>query len=175
MSFLHKNCVNKQEYDLLLKRISWVKEANDKLRHKSQILDNINLIIEKDQLLLLECYQMDDNLYGIFVKHYYYPNQNGDISLFTFNTKNLNKICYSTFIIENNSMEITEIKTVQNECRKGHAAHHINILKRFAINLNCNTIYGDLKMDTLIGVNNLKNFYEKNGFEVTQTKFKLLL
>ena len=58
MSFLHKNCVNKQEYDLLLKRISWVKEANDKLRHKSQILDNINLIIEKDQLLLLECYQI---------------------------------------------------------------------------------------------------------------------
>jgi hypothetical protein len=72
------------------------------------------------------------------------------------------------------SLELVNIDT-QRETRQGHASRQIQKIIYVSKLLNISKIYGMLFDQTYIGIENLKRFYIKNGFEVGKSGFHMNL
>ena len=75
-----------------------------------------------------------------------------------------------------NGQKQIELVTLDcHETRKGHASKLVATLVEYARINGFALIYGDLWGSTGIGIENLKSFYENNGFKVGQNSFSMHL
>lgn len=126
---------------------------------------------------LLQIYCINDNMYGIFITERS-SIYNKTFEIITYEILLHAKIC-SSFVeiyeLSDKSKKIMELISIdihsEFEYRKGHASKHLDIYKKICQKHKIQKIYGDLFINTPIGIDNLKAFYHKNGFSTGKFKF----
>jgi len=80
------------------------------------------------------------------------------------------------FFKDESSVKITNMFTEAKYRRSGHGCYMIEKLKEYSHRQHRpKVIHGDLQESTPIGINNLRRFYEKQGFTVGEKQFKIHL
>lgn len=97
----------------------------------------------------------------------------------------MSKICTSFSIVStvrhaDKSVGVQRvIELVQIDCmgelRKGHGSKQLRALISIAKLMQVSLIYGEMDRKTFIGLEALESFYRKNGFAVSNAKFKMEL
>lgn len=160
-------------------------EINKENRTYKNILKNFNYLIDKDENHSLNIYIRNDNLYYITEQ---WSNGIGEASQITLKTYNLSsngsdktdpvsilegEIIYD-YVKKIKYGEMNSINTLKEE-RQGHGS---KILKRFiyiAETRDITIIEGRLYNNTPIGLENLKSFYQRNGFKIQGSKFSMVI
>ncbi|ADU27927.1 GNAT family N-acetyltransferase [Ethanoligenens harbinense] len=75
----------------------------------------------------------------------------------------------------NNTFDLTSLDTIPDYQRQGHASHLISAILSFSYEHKVQLVSGDLYAETPIGIDNLRNFYQKNGFKVGKSSFSMAL
>ncbi|WP_406242046.1 hypothetical protein [Tissierella carlieri] len=160
-------------------------EINEAKRAYDSIADNLNAILNKYKDYNLNIYFLDNKIY--YIVETWLP----DIG------KNDYQLDLYTYKLEEHSFQISPVSTLNatiklshdyriktayidaldtvKELRKGHGTQ---LLKRFitiAKNSDINFIRGKLYRNTPIGIEDLKTFYSKNGFEVSEDRIYMLI
>lgn len=170
---------------LLSDTVSKQSELLNKYKMENKRLNQqVKFIQEKlneDSVCLLKIYSINDNVYAVYFKEHRSIFEEA-FEIFTYNMTSGEKICYSCVEIRENYFNVKktlELISIDNysesERRKGHASKHLDIYKEYCKKHDINRLFGNLYIDTPIGLDNLKSFYEKNGFYTTNTRFYFLV
>lgn len=128
---------------------------------------------------LLKIYCVDNTMYGIFL--------NEDRSIFgtayeitTYDILSHEKVCASYAEVHEllhkskKFLELVSIDTyTYSEKRKGHASKHLDVYKQICFKNKIDILHGQLLSSTPIGIENLKSFYRKNGFDTSKFGFSI--
>lgn len=156
----------------------------DKIVYDTMIT-NLNFILNKYKDDNINIYCKNGNLY--YIVETWLPSIWEDDYIIELKTYNLKQSSFRPMPIAELSAElklnhiykekITFIESIDTmrEPRQGHGSQ---ILKRFiymAKNANVNIVKGELFNSTSIGLENLKKFYIKNGFEIKGNSFEMVI
>lgn len=133
-------------------------------------VESIFEVLKDNNYFLYSMYKQDEKMFAIFIQQYSYPSKNNEYWFHTYElpVANFNKVCSSNIQIhkQHNEIYIFDLDTYKKYRRKGHASKLITLYKQFADTLDISTLKGEILPDSDIGYENLKLFYEKNGFIV---------
>ncbi|WIV11123.1 hypothetical protein [Proteiniborus sp. MB09-C3] len=163
----------------------YIRELNKDKMAYDNIMDNLNSILNKYGDHNINTYFLNGQLYYIVEK--WMPSICGNDYIIELYTYKLNEIPVRISPIAELSARIKlndtynkktayiESIDTMRELRCGHGSQ---ILKRFIYivkNTNVSVIGGELYNSTPIGVENLKKFYVKNGFQVGGKYFSMVI
>lgn len=156
----------------------------DKIAYDN-IMDNLNYILNKYGEHNVNIYFLNDQLYYIAEK--WIPSIWENDYIVEFHTYKLNELAVRTSPIAELSANL-KLNAIHKEriayiesidtMRELRCGHGSQILKRFlyvAKNTGVDKVKGELYRHTPIGLDNLKQFYIKNGFEVGERYFVMVL
>lgn len=177
---------NSNKYNNLIDKSSEQDLKQEKLKCRNfqleKILDSIQENLNNNNLLL-DIYSIENDLYEIFLEIRRSYNIKCEMTTYKINqgVSLTEKICASSVVFYKNidndnptniSMELVNIDTLSSfETRRGHASKHIEIYKKICNVFEVKRIYGKLYLFSSMGIDSLKKFYEKNGFNVTDSMF----
>lgn len=163
------NCFKKRKYTFPI--IEDYYDRNTDLEYVQSIAE----ILKDTNYMLYNIYEYNKKPFAIFIQQYGYPWENNEYYLHTYElpANELNKVCSSNFEIyfKKKTIKLFNINTYKYYQMHGHATKHIELIKQFARDCNVINIVGELDIHSTIGFDNLKHFYEKNGFKVNEYDF----
>lgn len=128
---------------------------------------------------LLKIYCVDNKMYAIFL------NEEKSVigiayKITTYEVTSNEKVCSSYAEVHElmdkpkRFLELVSIDThTYCEKRKGHASKHLDIYKQICFKNKIDNMHGYLFRNTPIGIENLKSFYRKNGFDTSEFGFSI--
>lgn len=160
-----------EDYEIYIKECIEIQALREELRFIEEKLNSFDC--------LLKMYCVDNKMYGIFLKE--------DRSILglayeitTYEITLHEKVCASyaevheLFDKSKRFLELVSIDTYTYcEKRKGHASKHLDIYKQICFKNKIDIIYGQFLTSTSIGIENLKSFYRKNGFDISEFGFSI--
>lgn len=169
-----KNKKLKQENLFLRNRLNNLKSNHKECKYYENYLNSIGNILKEKEYNLYSLYMYNKKLFAIFIQqksfaynntYYFYTYE---LPAFPFT-----KVCVSDIEIHKsvNEIYVFNIDTEEKYQRQGHASKHIKIFKKYMEFADVSSINGEILPDSSIGYENLKHFYEKNGFKVNGYDF----
>ncbi len=152
-----------------------IREINSNSYANNKVKDNLFKIISKEEIIL-NVYERSNNLYAVSCKleNNYLCDKEYSLVIYEITSNDLIAVCKANAEIKNNKMELVTLDTTREQ-RCGHASKMVKFLIDLAKVNNLVSIYGDLMLHTSIGLENLISFYKKNGFIISNNKFKMML
>ena len=170
----------KKRYYRTIERLELIRKSNAELYtlniSLSNIMDNLKTILETEKFIITDLYCCNDIFYYIVEQRLLFSSSNYEVFYHTYNLSNigLKPICKleARVNIGDNitSIRLDNIDTMY-ESRLGHGSRQVQKLIKYARDIRAIQIRGELYINTPIGLDNLKRFYIKNGFEVTDKNF----
>lgn len=160
-------------------------QVNNWLGEYLEVLKNIKAL-DTPQSISIGLYTQNEDIYQICVENIFVNPSYETVAEFDLFTYNLNSYLsnYDNFITKSQIeihkidseyiMELVNIDT-RKELRKRHASRQLEKIIFIGKLLKVSSIYGELWDETYIGINNLKHFYQKNGFTVYKDSFFMKL
>ena len=170
----------KKKYYRTIERLEAIRKSNGDLYtlniRLSNIIDNLKDILETEKFTITDLYQRDNIFYYIAEERLLLPDSNYEVFYYTYNLSNieLKPICKleaKVNIIDRKiTIKLDNIDTMYEQ-GSGHGSKQIQKLIGYAKDIRATKISGKLYINTSIGLDNLKKFYDKNGFEVREDSF----
>lgn len=163
------------EYNSLVKsreQLAKLQHTMSKLSDRADFLNTIMDHIGDHQETLLDMYDVNGSLFGLFVSPIL--NRNRPIYVTTRCAAYCNPISMSSSDIVDDVMEIVSVDT-KGLHREGHGSRNIQAMIAIARIMKLKKIWGSIWVDTPIGFDNLCCFYQKNGFEIKGKRFYMNL
>lgn len=145
-------------------------ECNNLKSRTMLIQDNIETILNTNKSII-SIFTLSESLYIICIPKYIKLNQIIDFGLYNISQQQSNLISVAGIEMNNLKIEIISIDTFQEQ-RHGHASKLLREIEKFANSYNCQTVYGEIWLDSPIGFDSLNNFYIKNGYKTGSKYFK---
>lgn len=167
----------KKKYEQAIVDMNRVRGINGdlvKVRNKyNDFLRNLELVPKEKNYDFPDIYVFNSNLYYIYEKLIPFSLYNDyEVEYFAYNLTSgfLNPICKLNAEIKITNgvakVEIVSLDTM-DELKCGHASKQLQKLMKLANFIKAERVFGRLYLNTPIGVENLKRFYEKNGFDIS--------
>lgn len=167
----------KNRYERTMERLENIRKSNSELyilnNRLSMIVNNLKNISEDKKTTIIDLYHHSDTLYCIVEQRIPLLDFKYEIFYFTYNLSNIDyqPICKLEASVNMNASRVTvkldNIDTMY-EKRKGHGTKQIQKLIKYSKDIGAIQISGELYNNTPIGLDNLKMFYIKNGFEIIE-------
>lgn len=164
-------------YERTMERLENIRKSNSELyilnNRLSMIVNNLKNISEDKKTTIIDLYHHSDTLYCIVEQRIPLLDFKYEIFYFTYNLSNIDyqPICKLEASVNMNASRVTvkldNIDTMY-EKRKGHGTKQIQKLIKYSKDIGAIQISGELYNNTPIGLDNLKMFYIKNGFEIIE-------
>lgn len=179
----------KRLYCLAEERIKQQREyigniSKDK-RTYDNIIENLNFILNKYQDHNINIYMRGKEIYyivetwlpGIWENDYTVSFYTYKLDAFFLNNTPIAELSARLELNDSYKEKTAYIESIDTmrELRKGHASQLLKRLIYIAKHRDVKSIKGELLVNTPIGLDNLKKFYIKNGFEIKGNRFIMKL
>lgn len=152
-------------------------------RQYNQVSENIRCL-EKEDAIILDLYFQNENIYCMYLSNLFEMQYASTILEADIITADLNSINAISDFIAKSQIEVQKhdeksvvelVNIDSSKYREGHGSRQLQKLISICKFHKVNRIYGELWDGTPIGLDNLKHFYQKNGFEIHGEHFRMNL